>query len=249
MITGMAETAGASAPPRRRSKRVILICVGCVVGLGIVAFVVHSFGAGDGFSVVDASVGAWAYLACFGLVVADAVCPIFPGETTLNAASTLAAQGKLTLAWVVVAGALGAIVGDSALYWLARMTSRRVEPQLEKAKQNEKVSVALSYLGASAPVMLVAGRYVPGLRFVVNATMGLTRYPYRRFLLWSSIGGTLWSIYTCLLAYAVGTALSDFPLASVVISGAITTLALAVLFIVVRRRRRSAGQASPASAS
>src|SRR5262249_11050617 len=159
----------------------------------------------------------------------DGVCPVFPGETTLNAASTLAAQGQLTLAWVVVAGALGAVVGDSGLYWIARSSSDRLAPRVEKAQQNAKVASALSFLGSRAPVLLVLGRYVPGLRFVVNATMGLTRYPYPRFLLWSSIGGIIWSVYTCLLAYAVGTALADFALASIVISGAITTLAIAVV--------------------
>ena len=30
----------------------------------------------------------WAYLSVFLLVTADGVCPVFPGETTLNAAST-----------------------------------------------------------------------------------------------------------------------------------------------------------------
>jgi membrane protein DedA with SNARE-associated domain len=31
------------------------------------------------------------------------------------------------------------------------------------------------------PVLIVGGRYVPGLRFVVNATMGLLEIRYRRF--------------------------------------------------------------------
>ena len=35
----------------------------------------------------------WAYVLCFLLVWFDAIIPIFPGETTLNAASTLAARG------------------------------------------------------------------------------------------------------------------------------------------------------------
>ena len=69
--------------------------------------------------------------------------------------------------------------------------------------------------------------------------MGLTHFPYRRFLLWSSIGGAVWSVYTCVLAYFVATALSGFPLASIVISGAITTGALIVLYLVVRRRPAS----------
>ena len=130
-----------------------------------------------------------------------------------------------------------ALMNIAALYWIARASGRRVKPQLEKAEQNERVASALAFLGTSAPVMLVAGRYVPGLRFVVNATMGLSAYPYRRFLIWSSLGGVLWSVYTCGLAYVVATALSNFPLASVVISGVITTLAIGAIFLVVRRRR------------
>jgi len=218
----------------------VLVVFACIAVVGVVAFLLNRLGGGDGLSLVDASQGSWAYVTTFFLVAADGVCPVFPGETTLNAASTLAAQGQLTLAWVVVAGALGAVVGDSGLYWIARSSSDRLTPRVEKAKRNAKVASALSFLGSRAPVLLVLGRYVPGLRFVVNATMGLTRYPYPRFLLWSSIGGIIWSVYTCLLAYAVGTALADFALASIVISGAITTLAIAVVFLLARRRRSSA---------
>lgn len=54
------------------------------------------------------------------------------------------------------------------------------------------------------------------------------------------MGGVAWSVYTCGLAYVVGTGLSSYPLASVVISGAITTAAIAVIFVVIRRRRREA---------
>jgi membrane protein DedA with SNARE-associated domain len=53
-----------------------------------------------------------------------AIVPIFPGETTLNAASVLGSQGTLEIELVIVAGALGAILGDSALYWITR-TARR----------------------------------------------------------------------------------------------------------------------------
>ena len=90
-------------------------------------------------------------------------------------------------------------------------------------------------------MLLVAGRFVPGVRFVVNATLGLSRYRYASFLLWSTIGGTVWAVYTCGLAYLVSTSLADFPLASVIISGLITTVALAAIFLVVRRSRNKRG--------
>jgi membrane protein DedA with SNARE-associated domain len=67
--------------------------------------------------------------------------------------------------------------------------------------------------------------------------MGLTDYPYRRFLCWSAIGGTLWAAYTCLLAYRVGSALEDFPLASIVVSGVITTVLIGVVYWIDRRKR------------
>jgi membrane protein DedA with SNARE-associated domain len=102
------------------------------------------------------------------------------------------------------------------------------------------VVAAINFIGSRAPLLLVVGRYVPGLRFVINATFGISAYRYPNFLLWSAIGGTIWSIYTCGLAYLVGTALADFPLASVIISGTITTIALGVIFLIVRRSRKEA---------
>jgi membrane protein DedA with SNARE-associated domain len=80
---------------------------------------------------------------------------------------------------------------------------------------------------------------VPGVRFAVNVSMGLTEYPYRRFLLFSAIGGAAWAIYTCVLAYWISTALADFPLASIVISGIVTTVLVAGVYWIDRRRHAS----------
>lgn len=191
----------------------------------------------DGLSLIDPTDATRSYAAVFILVTLDAIVPIFPGETTLNAASTAAAQGVLDLAPVIVMGSLGAIVGDSALFWIARRSSRRVQPQLDRARRDARVREVLAIMDSSGPVLIVGGRYVPGMRFVVNATMGLSDFPYRRFLPWSALGGVLWSTYTCVLAYQVGTALAEFPLASVVISGLITTVVIVAILLVVRRRR------------
>ncbi len=113
------------------------------------------------------------YFTVFGLVFADAVVPIFPGETTLR----------------------------------------------------------------SGPLLIACGRFVPGVRFAVNVSMGLTEYPYRRFLLFSAVGGTAWAIYTCVLAYFVSTAIADFALASIVISALITSVLVAGVYWTDRHRR------------
>jgi membrane-associated protein len=230
---------------RRRKLLLVAGAVGLVVGI---AAILNYLSDNDGLSLIDPSNPRRSYAMVFLLVALDSVVPIFPGETTLNAAATAAAQGTLELTPVIVAGALGAIIGDSALFWIARRSSKRVAPQLEKVRANEKVKQALEIMDTSAPLLIVGGRYVPGMRFVVNATMGLSDIPYRRFLPWSVLGGVLWSAYTCLLAYKISTALADFPLASVVISGLVTTAILGVILIVVRRRKHAVeAQAEPGS--
>ncbi|HVN60430.1 MAG TPA: hypothetical protein VMT59_04150 [Gaiellaceae bacterium] len=84
---------------------------------------------------------------------------------------------------------------------------------------------------------------MPGVRFAVNVLMGMTEYPYRRFLLFSAIGGAAWAIYTCVLAYLVSTALADFALASIVISGLITSALVGGVYW-IDRHRRAGGAAS-----
>ena len=236
----MSTSAPVSTP--KRSLRAVGLVLVVLVGIVAVLFALDD---GDGFGLIQPR-DSPSYLAVFLLIAADAVIPVFPGETTLNAASTLAAQGELELLWVIVAGALGAIVGDSTLFFLARRSAARVRPQLDRALRNERVASAYAYLDRSAPVLLLFGRYVPGLRFVINTTMGLSDRRYRDFLPWSAVGGALWSTYTCVLAYWVGSKLDDFPLASVVISGLITTLLMTAFYFAERRRgKRSASAAEP----
>lgn len=223
---------GAAGRTKAEVAAAVAVAILCVVAA------VHYVLTGDGSSVIDADNPRAAYVWVFVLITLDAVIVVFPGETTLNAAATLAAQGRLELAPIIVMGALGAIVGDSALFWLARRFSRRVEPQLTRAKADPRVTEAFQMLSSSAPALIVGGRYLPGMRFVVNATMGMSDIAYRRFLTWSIVSGTLWSTYTTVLAYNIGLALADYPLASFAISGLVTGVAIAVVVLSVRRSRR-----------
>ena len=228
--------------PSRRVLRLVLLIALVVTVAGILQAVTG----GEAFGVAEQA-PALAYLSIMLLVAGDAVIPVLPGETTLNAASTVAANDELYLVLVIAAGALGAIIGDSLLFWIARRNRHRIEPQIEKAKTDERVTTALGYLGDNRKVLLVFARYVPGLRFVVDATFGLSDLPYRQFLPWSALGGLLWATYTCVLAYWVGSTIEDYPVASMMVSGAITTALIALLFLRERRRRHHTRRATPAS--
>jgi membrane-associated protein len=229
----MSENAPTANEPRSRwrhfpSFRAILL--GGLVGLALLwlAPMIAAFVADIDFGALDRP-----YAVIFSFVVLDAVVPIFPSESLLTTASNLAAQsGSEIVLWrVILAGALGATVGDSLLYWLSRTVPRRfMTDQVAKAERNPKAARALQVLSGTAPLLIVFGRFVPGLRFIVGATMGLTRYPYSRFLLWDSLGSTLWAAYTCIFSYLVASVIDDKPVLSIAVSVLVTTALLGLLY-------------------
>jgi membrane protein DedA with SNARE-associated domain len=204
---------------------------------------------GESLADLDFDGLAHPYLVIFGFVVFDAVIPIFPSESLLNTASTLAAQtgSDIELWRLILAGSLGAVVGDSILYWISRTVLRRtMVTRLEEAKRNEQVAQALDVLSGSAPLLIVAGRFVPGMRFVVSATMGVTGYPYPKFLLWDAAGGVTWASFSCISAYLVASAIDDRPIVSMAVSLVITTALLSVLYRRIKQDWEEQADTAPA---
>ena len=218
----------------RRNVAIAVVLLAALLGL---ALLLHRLQGDHSFTEAERHLGGWTYLAIFLIVFGDALFPVLPSETSLIAASTLAAHDALELGLVILVGTAASISGDSALYWITQRRSQRIRRRVEKARSRATIEAALDVLGRHAPVLLVAGRFVPGVRFVVNASMGFSHYPYRRFLVWSAVGGCLWVAYTCLLAAGVATLLPGFPLASVVATGALTMAVIAAAFVFLRRSR------------
>src|ERR1700761_6453836 len=119
-------------------RKTLITAGGTVLVVIVVAIILNVVGGGNALGTVAAHAGT-SYVGIAVLGFADAICPVFPGETTMNAGATLAAQGTLDLLPVIIAGAVGAIVGDSTLYWIARLFSDHLSEQVEKARQNDKV--------------------------------------------------------------------------------------------------------------
>jgi membrane protein DedA with SNARE-associated domain len=215
------------------NTKVILLAI-----LGVLALLWVAPTIAAAVSAIDLSGVEHPYLIIGVFVVLDAVIPIFPSESLLTTASNLAAQdgSDIELWRLILAGSVGAIVGDSLLYWLARTVLRPfMTHRVEQAQQNEKISRSMEVMSQTAPILIVFGRFVPGLRFMVGATMGITKFPYRRFLLWDAIGGTLWAAYTCVFSYLVATVIVDKLILSIAVSVVVTTAMLAILYRPLKR--------------
>jgi membrane-associated protein len=237
------------SPARRPDRRMPSLRVVLLVAFGVLAVVWLAPMIVGIVAAIDLAEVDHLYAIIAGFVILDAVVPVFPSESLLTTASNLAAQtgSDISLWRLIAAGTIGAILGDSLLYWLSRtVLRRRMSTQVERAQKNDKVAHAMEVMAGTAPLLIVFGRFVPGLRFMIGATMGLTRYPYARFLLWDAIGSFFWAAYTCIFCYLIASVIDDKPLVSILVSVVVTTGLLTLLYRPIRRHWDETGPAPEA---
>ena len=156
-------------------------------------------------SLVDLVSGSdWSYLVVMAAVLIDAVFPLIPSETMIITAGVIAAHGHLAIELVLAASIAGAVAGDNASYWIGRRLGTRAKGRLfhgEKAKRRlEWAQEAIS----KRTWIVAIGRFIPGGRTATTFACGAIRLPWRRFLFWDAIGGSLWATYAAALGYFGG---------------------------------------------
>lgn len=149
--------------------------------------------------------GPWAYAIVFALAFLDGVIPLFPSETAVITGGVLAAEGKISLALVIVAGAVGAVLGDNLAYLLGRYFRDPIHRRFftsEKSKQ--RIGWAERQLDERGGELIITGRFIPGGRLVVTFSAGGLGFPWRRFIVFDVVAGTVWAVYAALLGYFGG---------------------------------------------
>ena len=129
-----------------------------------------------------------------------------PGETTLIAASYLAATGHLSLPLVIGSAAVGGIVGDSLGYLVGRKGGRRFLERYGKYVRltPEKLTRAETYFARYGIATVFFGRFIALLRILAGPLAGASRMPYRRFLVANAAGAVTWATVMGTLAYFFG---------------------------------------------
>lgn len=136
-----------------------------------------------------------------------------PGETALLAAAAYAgATHRLEIFLVILAAAIGAVVGDNLGFILGRRFGRpwllRHGHLLRINARRMKVAQLLFHRHGGKVVFL--GRFVALLRALAALLAGVNRMPWSRFLVFNVGGALAWAGGYGLLAYALGTQVERF---------------------------------------
>jgi membrane protein DedA with SNARE-associated domain len=180
------------------------------------------------------------YALIFAAAGGDVLFPIIPSETIVIAAAVLSAQGKLIVALVFLAAAVGAFIGDNTAYWLGRRIGEPAVNRLFRSKKaRDRLQSAEEAVRERGGALIVTGRFIPGGRSASTVSAGTAGLAYRRrFIPADALAAVLWALYVGLLGYIGGTAFEGSVLVPLLIAGGAALLISLAVELIRRWRKR-----------
>jgi membrane-associated protein len=170
---------------------------------------------------------------------------VLPGETAVVLGGVLASRHGIDLRVLIVLVVLTAVAGDSVGYEVGRHYGDRVLAWGPLHRHEDGLHRARGFLRERGGSAVFLGRWTAFLRAVMPGLAGVSRMPYRRFLLWNALGGLVWGTTFCLVGYLAGNSY-EVVASRIGTGGAVVTAAVVVVGLVVwrvRRRRAERGRA------
>ena len=168
---------------------------------------------------------------------------LVPGEIGIVLGGVLANQHKLPLWAVLLAAVAGAVIGDSIGYRVGRRYGERILRRLpDRLLDDRKIRRAQQLIRRWGGRAVFLGRFTASLRALVPGTAGMSGIPYRTFLLWNVIGGTVWATIHVMIGYLAGSQYERIVHYANAIGIAVVIGVAVVLFVRYRRSRTRLGR-------
>jgi membrane protein DedA with SNARE-associated domain len=106
---------------------------------------------------------------------------VIPGSTIILALSALVPGGELKLQWVLLAAALGAVLGDGSAYWIGHRQQREILNTWPLTNYPRVVEQSESFFHRFGTWAVFFARFVPPIRAFVPVTAGALGMPPARF--------------------------------------------------------------------
>lgn len=186
----------------------------------------------------------YGWIAVLLIVAGDGVFPVLPGETALILGGVAASQDKLSLTSIIVAGTVGAVIGDSLAYGAGRAGGVRIRRFLSRLAGEERILAAERMVHRRGPLLVFVGRFLPGIRIAINLSCGASHMTYKRFLMFDVLGAAVWSTQATVLGFVFGNAFADRPWIGLLIAFGVAGLIGLAIAIPERRRVRAEAAAA-----
>jgi membrane protein DedA with SNARE-associated domain len=182
------------------------------------------------------------------LMFLENVFPPIPSELIMALAGFAASRGEASIFMVIVAGVAGSLAGALFWYLVGRLYDHeRVKCLADRygrwlTLDRRDIERADDWFDRYGHWAVLFGRVIPTVRTLVSVPAGLSEMPLARFLIFTSLGTTLWTTFLALLGLWLG---SDYQQVQYWMDPVSTLVVVAIVvvylwrFITFPKRRRS----------
>ncbi len=150
------------------------------------------------------------------------------GDTLLFMSGFFAAQGLLSIEWLILCIVVGAILGDNVGYTIGRRAGKRIFRKDDGLFfRKDHIQRAESFYKIHGGKTVTLARFVPVIRTFAPMIAGVAKMDRKSFMFYNVLGALIWGISVPLLGYFLGSKIPD--LGSYL--GPIVVLALFATFI------------------
>jgi membrane protein DedA with SNARE-associated domain len=182
---------------------------------------------------LESLVDAYGYLAVL-------VGTFVEGETILVLGGFAAHRGYMALPWVILAAFIGSLCGDQLFFFLGRWHSQAILSKRPTWKS--RVNKTQKLLERFRIPLILAFRFLYGLRTVAPFVIGMSSVPTVEFIFLNAVGALVWAAAVGTGGYLFGSALEiligNIKHYEIQILGAIAAIGVLIWVIYFYRRRK-----------
>lgn len=182
--------------------------------------------------------GIATYLLLFAIIFLETglvVTPFLPGDSLLFVAGVVAAAGHLDPFLLLAVFITGAILGDTANYWIGNYLGLRVfQRRFPEIVRQEYIDRTYDFFERYGGLAIFIARFVPLVRTFAPFLAGVGTMCYRRFLLYNVLGAVAWSVVLVAGGYFLGTVPVVNQHLNLLIYAVMALTAVSVLYILYR---------------
>lgn len=128
------------------------------------------------------------------------------GMVALLAAGVLASTGVLDITLCIVVAGVANFLGDEGLFYFARINKKDALPYF--AKHRRKLALAQILFRKYGSKIILAKKYIYGLKTLIPLAIGITKYDAKKFLVINAVCAVIWALSLGLLSFLAGDGVS-----------------------------------------
>jgi len=151
-----------------------------------------------------------AYLViCFAMFLENIIPPI-PSEIIMPLGGFFVYQGNLNFFILVIFGLIGTVLGALPWYYLGRVLNEKKLADFVESKgkilgiTSKDLNKSKSWFDKYGVSLVFWGRLIPGIRTLISVPAGIEMMPFKKFLVWTTLGSLIWVVLLSLSGYVFG---------------------------------------------